>query len=102
MQVRAVRKRGSREIRAAAERRLYALAADLAVAQAPDAIADLAKFRTHMEVYERLRERDDWRRALDALAAARAAAIAAGFPELESVVTHRLFDLVRERGGRKL
>ncbi len=87
--------RFAKEVRAAAERGDYALAESLALSLAPGKETELTRFRERMEVYEQARESQDWRRALRALADARDAAVAAGLPELEGVVTHRLFDIVK-------
>lgn len=87
----------SDELRTAAERGDYARAAVVAQQLAPGMEAQLGQFRNQMEVYEATRAQADWRRALRALADARIAAIAAGLPELESVVTDRLYDVVKER-----
>ena len=91
-----------REIRTAAEQGDYARAAVLAAIVAPGMEGPLSTFQSEMEAYERARLVSNWHRALRSLADARSAAIACGMPELESVVTHRLFDIVRlHHEGRK-
>lgn len=95
--------KSAREVRTAAERGDYALAEELANSMVTGASEELAKYRERMERYEQAKAVGDFRRALRALADARAAAIASGLPELESVVTHLLFDVVRlQQEGRKV
>lgn len=91
----------TKEVRTAAERGEYAVAVALASSLVPGLDDVLSRYRERMESYEEARQAGDWRRALRSLADARAAAIASGLPELESVVTHRLFDVVRlQQEGR--
>lgn len=91
-----------RQVKQAAESGDYALAVSLAVRVVPGMEPELKKFQKQMEAYEEARGHANWHRALRSLADARAAAISAGLPELESVVTHRLFDIVKQQHeGRK-
>lgn len=91
-----------RDVRIAAEGGDYSLAVTLAAKVVPGMEPELRKFKAEMEAYEEAKGRANWHRALRSLADARAAAISAGIPELESVVTHRLFDIVKQQHeGRK-
>jgi hypothetical protein len=85
------------ELRIAAEQGDYAKAAQVAAALAPGMEAQLRQFFIQMEIYQEAKGTSDWRKALRALADARIAAISAGLPELESVVTERLYDVVKGR-----
>lgn len=85
----------TRDVRKAAEQGDYARAAVLASVLLPGMEQPLARFRDEMEAYERARLTANWHRALRSLADARAAAMATGLFELETVVTHRLFDVVK-------
>lgn len=91
-----------RELLVAADKGDYARAFERALALVPNKGTELSRYRALMELYEESRRTADWRRALRALADARAVAIAVELPELERAVTHRLFDLVKEQQeGRK-
>jgi hypothetical protein len=90
-----------RDLRIAVEQGDYVRAVNLAAALAPGTEPQLDQFRIQMEVYDRARAAADYRKALRALADARMAAIAAGFPELEAVITDRLYEVVKLHGGRR-
>lgn len=92
---------GERELKAAAARGDYARVVNLATSMSPKSRPEAVKFQAHMDIYEQARRQGDWRRTMRALADARDAAIAAGFPQLESVVSHRLVEVVNlQRGVR--
>lgn len=88
-------------LRAAAVQGDYAGVISAAAALAPEAEPQLVQFRIMMERYEEARQAADWRRALRAVADARMAAIAAGLPELETLTTNLLYDVVKQYEGRK-
>jgi len=86
---------GLRAVQAMAERGDYRGAVAAALAIVPCAEAQLRQYEIMMELYEEARVGGSWRRALRALADARMAAIAAELPELETVATARLYEVVR-------
>ena len=88
-------------MRAAVAQGDYAGAVDAAAALAPEMAPQLVQFRFMMERYAEARQASDWRRALRALADARMAAIAAGLPELETLATNLLYDVVKQYEGRR-
>lgn len=76
--------------RHSARRGDYACAVAAAERIAPGKEAQLQAFKQFMERYEVAKAAGHWRRAVRALVGARSAAVAAGLPELERVVTARL------------
>jgi hypothetical protein len=91
----------SDEMRTAMEQGDYALAVTLAAELAPGMDSQLGQFKIQMELYRQARSDADWRRALRAIADARIAAISAGLPELESIASHHLYQIVREHEGKR-
>jgi hypothetical protein len=92
---------GMRLVRAAAEAGDYARAVSIAEKLAPGSEPQLVQYRLMMEKYDQAVAGDDWRRALRALADARLAAIAAEMPELETVATNRLYEVVKAHELRR-
>lgn len=76
----------------------YDSAVAIANSLVPGMELQLQQYRWQMETYEEARCRNDWRRALRALADARLAAVVSGVPALEEVASDRLYDLVRTYG----
>lgn len=82
-------------VRAAAERGDYGRAVETAAKLVPGMEPQLGQYQYQMERYEQYKAAADWRHALRALADARTAAVAAGLPELETVASNRLYEVVK-------
>lgn len=91
----------ARLARAAVEQGEYARGVDIAAKLAPGLEPQLEQYRLMMETYDLAVSAADWRRALRALADARLAAIQAGLPELETVATNRLYEVVKAHELRR-